>query len=92
MSCNPSTFTLSATFSPFRAAAQAARGAQYSPDWSLVNELSFLFLQPFPEPFSKPFPYPLPLPYGAAGAWRCKPLWQRGYKPEGSLGRAFLAG
>ena len=55
MSCNPSTFTLSVTFSPFRAAAQAARGAQYSPDSGLVNELSFLFLRAFPGLFSKPF-------------------------------------
>ena len=46
MSCNPSTFIFSATYCLFRVAAQAARGAQYSPDWSLVNALSFLFLSP----------------------------------------------
>ena len=46
MSCNPSTFTLSATFSPFRVASQAARGAQYSPDSGAVNALSFLFFDP----------------------------------------------
>ena len=46
MSCNPSTFILSATFSPFRVASQAARGAQYSPDSRAVNALSFLFFDP----------------------------------------------
>jgi hypothetical protein len=42
MSYDPSTFTLFSTYRPFRAAARAARGAQYSPDWSLVNALKYL--------------------------------------------------
>jgi len=68
MSCNPSTFTLSATFSPFRVATQAARGAQYSPDWSLVNELSFLFLMALPGLFSKQFCSAPAVPPSARGS------------------------
>jgi hypothetical protein len=43
MSFNPSTFTFLLPCCLFRVATQAARGAQYSPDWRAVNTLSFFF-------------------------------------------------
>ena len=46
MSCNPSTFVFLLPYCLFRVATQAARGAQYSPQFGHVNASSHFFFGP----------------------------------------------
>jgi hypothetical protein len=67
ISFNPSTFTFLLPCCLFRVATQAARGAQYSPDWRAVNTLSFFFLGAHLRPSIRAHEVaPGTAPYGAA--------------------------